>query len=67
MGNLFDEDYYKPITTNDTFNSNYIQYESKREKDKTSSIKEYLSMIRPYLVDTINDHKNSRKIESSFR
>ena len=56
MGNLFDEDYYKPIITNDTFNSNYIQYESKREKDKTSSIKEYL-MIRPYLVDTINDHK----------
>ena len=57
MGNLFDEDYYKPIITNDAFNSNYIQYESKREKDKTSSIKEYLSMIRPYLVDTINDHK----------
>ena len=61
MGNLFDlsidEDYYKPIITIDAFNSNYIQYESKREKDKTSSIKEHLSMIRSYLGDTINDHK----------
>ena len=37
--NLFDlsidEDYYKPITTNETFNSNYIEHESKRDKDKT--------------------------------
>ena len=35
--NLFDssidEDYYKPIKTNDTFNSNYIEYESKGEQN----------------------------------
>ena len=59
--NLFylsiDEDYYKPIKTNDAFNSNYIEYESKGDKNKTLSIKEYFNMIRPYLRDIINDHK----------
>ena len=29
----FDEDYYKPIKTNDAFNSNYIEYESKGEQN----------------------------------
>ena len=42
MKNLFhssiDEDYYKPIKTNDAFNSNYIEYESKEDKKKTLSI-----------------------------
>ena len=36
--NLFDlsidEDYYKPIKTNYAFNSNYIEYESKEDKNK---------------------------------
>ena len=53
----FDEDYYKPIITNDAFNSNYNEYESKGDKDKISSMKKYLNMIRPYLGDIINDHK----------
>ena len=39
MGYLFDlsidEDYYKPMITNEAFNSNYIKYESKGDKDKT--------------------------------
>ena len=43
--NLFDlsiyEDYYEPIIINSVFNNNFIQY----------------YMIRPYLSDTINDHK----------
>ena len=39
------------------FNNNYIEYESKGDKDKTLSIKEYPNMIRPYLSDIINDHK----------
>ena len=59
---LFDlsisEDYYKPIIVNGAFNNNYIQYESKGDKDKILTISEYLDMIRPYLVDMINDHKN---------
>ena len=51
-------DYYKPIEGNNTFDNNYIQYESKGDKDKILSIREYLNMIRPYLVDMINYHKN---------
>ena len=38
-----------------------IEYESKRDKDKILSIIEYLKMIRPYLGDLINNHKNHRK------
>ena len=52
-----DEDYYKPIKTNDLFNSNYIEYESKGDKNKTLLIKEYLNVIRPYLKGIINDYK----------
>ena len=59
--NLFnlsiDVDYYKPIKTNDVFNSNYIEYEGKGDKYKILSIKEYLDMTRPYLSDMINNHK----------
>ena len=48
VGNLFnqsiDEDYYKPIITSSAFNSNYIEYESKGDKDKILLIKEYLDM-----------------------
>ena len=52
-----DEDYYKPIITNGAFNNNYIQYESKGNKDKILTISEYLDMIRPYLSDIIKNHK----------
>ena len=52
-----DEDYYKPIIARGAFNSSYIQYESKGDKGKNLSIKEYLNMIKPYLSNIINDHK----------
>ena len=59
--NLYDlpinTDYYKPIITNGAFNKNYIQYESKENKDKKLTPSEYLDMIRPYLGDIINDRK----------
>ena len=48
---------YKPKTTLDAFNNNYIQYESIEHKDKGLTIKKYLDMIRPYLSDMVNDHK----------
>ena len=61
INGLFDlsisEDYYKPIIVKGTFNNNYIQYESKRDKDKILTISEYLDVIRSYLVNIINDHK----------
>ena len=52
-----DEDYYKPIRTKRDFNGNYIEYESKGDKDKNSSLEKYLDIIIPYLSDMINDHK----------
>ena len=55
--NGIDENYYKPIRTKSAFNGNYIEYESKEDKDKNWSPKEYLDMIRPYLSDIINYHK----------
>ena len=48
---LFDlsinEDYYKPIITKSTFYNNYVQYESRRNKDKILTFNEYLDIIRP--------------------
>ena len=62
--NLFDEineDYYKPVKTKIAFNDNYIEYESRGDKDKNLSPKEYLDMIRPYLRGMINNHKTLSK------
>ena len=51
-----DEDYYKPTLVKSGYNSNYTQYESKG--DKILTVKEYLGLIEPYLVDMINDYKS---------
>ena len=56
-----DEDYYKPIITNHDFNRDYIEYESKGDKDKILSIKECLDLIKPYLSNKINNHKTQGK------
>ena len=45
MKALFDsaeEDYYKPIRTDNVFSSNYIEYESTGDKDKTLPLKSIL-------------------------
>ena len=34
-----------------------MEYESKGDKDKIVSVKEYPDMMRPYLSDIIHDHK----------
>ena len=52
-----DEDYNKPIITNSVFNNKYIQYKSRRNKDKIVTISKYFDVIRPYLSDIINDDK----------
>ena len=48
------------MITKSAFNGNCIEYESKGDKDKHSSPKEYLDMIKPYLNDKINDHKTPK-------
>ena len=66
--NLFgednEEDYYKPIKTKDAFNNNYIEYESRGDKEKHLSPKEYLNMIKPYLRDMINSYKTPIKLKT---
>ena len=52
-----DEDYYKPIIVRGAFNGNYIQYESKGDKGKNLSIKDFFNMIMQYLNDIISNHK----------
>ena len=52
-----EEDYYEPVRLGNAFSSNYIEYESRGDKDKTLSIEEYLDKIRPYLSNIINDLK----------
>ena len=56
-----DQNYYNPIRTKSAFNGNYIEYESKGDKDKNSSPKKYLDIIIPYLSDLINNHKTRRE------
>ena len=53
-----DKDYYKPIIVKSAFKNRYVKYESNGDKDKILTPNEYLDMIRPYLVNMINDHKN---------
>ena len=61
----FDDDYYKPIKIKGALNDNYIEYESRVDKDKNLSPKEYLDIIKPYLSNMINDYKiqNEWKIQ----
>ena len=41
----FDEDYHKPIKTEGAFDNNYIEHESKGDKDKNLSLEEYLDPL----------------------
>ena len=64
--NLFDEaseeDYYKPILVKSSFKGNYKYYESRGDKEKRLSVKQYLNKITPYLYDLINDHRIVRRV-----
>ena len=60
FSNVDDDDYYKPILIKSSFKDNYKYYESRGDKDKNLSVKEYLNKIIPYLSDLINDHKAIR-------
>ena len=42
---------------NSSFNDNYIEFESKGDKNKTLWIKKYFNMIKLYLRDIVDDHK----------
>ena len=56
--NELDEvDYYQPKEVKSAFNSNYVLYESKEDKDNTLALYECFTVIRPYLKDMIDDYK----------
>ena len=60
--NLFEheeevENYYKPVRVSNFWSNNYIEYESKGDRNKTLPVEEYLNKIRPYLKDIINNLK----------
>ena len=63
--NLFDavseEDYYKPILVKSSFKGNYKYYESRGDKEKRLSVRQYLNKITPHLYDLINDQKIARR------
>ena len=57
LGEANEEDYYKPKVLLK------VVTKSRGDNDKKLSEKEYLSKIRPYLIDMINDHKDTTKIK----
>ena len=64
--NLFDEvseeDYYKPKLVKSSFKGNYENYESRGDKEKRSSVKQYLNKITPHLYELINYHRIARRV-----
>ena len=53
---------YKPILVKSCLKSNYKYYESRGDKEKRSSAKQYLNKITLHLFDLINDHRISRRV-----
>ena len=62
--NEIGKDYYKTIKTEYPFNNNYVECESRGDKDKNLSPKEYFNKIIPYLRDMINNHKAPIKLKA---
>ena len=65
--NVNDNDYYKPILVKSSFKNNYKYYESRGDKDKKLSVKQYLYKIMLYLRDIINDHKAIRNESKEWK
>ena len=66
--NIDDSDYYKPTLVKGSFNNNYEEYEIRGDRNKNLSVKQYLYMIIPKLVELINEKKsnNKQKIQQSM-
>ena len=52
---------------NGGFDDNYFEYQSKGNKNKILSIKEYLNIIKAYLSNITNDHKEEWKIQLEMK
>ena len=62
-----DDNYYKRILVKSSFKENYKYYESRGDKDKELSVKQYLNMINPYLSDIINNRKTNRNNSNQWK
>ena len=64
-----DDDDYKPILVKSSFKEYFKYYESRGDKDKNLSVKQYLYKIMPYLSDLINEHKaiGSNSMNGKFK
>ena len=56
------EDYYKPMFVKGSHKGNYKYYESDGDIEKLLSVYQYLTKIRPYLHDLIDDHRIVRRV-----
>ena len=54
-------DYYKPILSEQCFDSNYQRYTCRGDKNKELQINEYLSIVKPYIIELLNDTNNSSR------
>ena len=77
FGDFNADGYYKPILVETAFKEDeedesgykigYKLYESRGDKDKTSSAEQYLIKINPYLCDLINEHKTPESGEQNIQ
>ena len=58
LNEVNEEDYYKPTEVKSAFDSSYVLYESKGDKDNMLAIYEYFEKVKPYLKDMIDDYKS---------
>ena len=65
IGTLFGpvDNYYKPILTKISFKNKYQYYETKGDKNKNLSVKQYIATILPELAKLINERKTSSEDE----
>ena len=70
LENFFDDidndNYYKPVLVRRFFRNNCKYYQSRGDKDKKLSLKQYLFMIIPYLSD-LYDHNNIRNESNEWK
>ena len=61
--NLFEheeeENYYKSVRISNFGGTNYIEYKSNGDRNKSLLLEKYVNKIRPYLKDIVNNFKTS--------
>ena len=61
-------DYYKPILSEQCFDSNYQRYTCRGDKNKELQINEYLSIVKPDIIELLNDtNDSSRKLQLDIK